>query len=286
MIDQVSFVRGIIAAGIFLLAGPVLGADTGITAIRVPGTGPILDPEAVFWRAVIPSTVTMLPQTVTTPTHPHPAITTMTVRAAHNGAWLGVLVEWKDETKSDHIVVDQFGDQVAVEFPVVYNKDELPSPMMGNPGRRVDIWQWRAAFQHDLDEGEPEVRDLYPNTLIDVYPDEVLRVTDARAYMGAVGADNLISHPHGASPVLEQMAEGFGTLTAVSDDQDADGRGVWKDGVWRVVFTHALTPFSKNSTQFTAGGETVVAFAVWEGGNREVGPRKAWANWVPFRLAK
>ncbi len=208
------------------------------------------------------------------------------MRAVHNGAWVGVLVEWPDETKSDFIVSDQFGDQVAVEFPVVYKKDELPSPMMGNPGRRVDIWQWRAAFQRDLEEGEPGVRDLYPNTLVDIYPDEMLRATDARPYMGAIGADNLISHPHGKSPVLEQTAEGFGTLTALPEDQDADGRGIWKDGHWRVVFTHPMTPFSANSVQFAAGGETVVAFAVWEGGHREVGARKAWSSWVPFRLAE
>ena len=27
------------------------------------------------------------------------------------------------------------------------------------------------------------------------------------------------------------------------------------------------------------------SFAVWDGGNREVGPRKSWAPWVPVRLA-
>jgi hypothetical protein len=263
-----------------------IAAENGITATRVQTSGPILDPETMFWNEAVPFTVTMLPQTITTPSNPDPAIRTLTVRAVHNGSWIGVLVEWSDATKSDFIVSDQFGDQAAVEFPVVYQKDELPSPMMGNPGRRVDIWQWRAVFQRDLDEGEPSVRDLYPNMLVDVYPDEMLRATDARPYMGAVGVDNLISHPHGTSPVLQQMAEGFGTLTAVPETQDADGRGLWKDGTWRVVFTHPLTPFSKNSTQFTVGGETVIAFAVWEGGHREVGPRKAWSSWVPFRLAQ
>jgi hypothetical protein len=86
---------------------------------------------------------------------------------------------------------------------------------------------------------------------VDVYPDEVLRVTDARAYMGAVGVDNPISGPKN-SPVLEQMAEGFGSLT-VLPQQRADGKGVW-------------------------------AFAVWDGGSKEVGSRKAWANWVQLKL--
>jgi len=32
------------------------------------------------------------------------------------------------------------------------------------------------------------------------------------------------------------------------------------------------------------GDETVAAFAVWEGGHREVGARKAWSDWVPLTL--
>ncbi|MBI2992963.1 MAG: hypothetical protein HYY48_02160 [Gammaproteobacteria bacterium] len=268
-----------------LAGGVVCAAETGVVALYIPGSGTFLDPEALHWPNTVPVQITMLPQVITTPNNPNPAIKTVTVRAAHNGAWLGVLVEWDDPTKSDRIVVDQFGDQVALEFPLIYGKDNLPSPMMGNVGKPVDIWQWRAAFQRDLDEGEPGVRDLYPNTSVDVYPDEVLRATDARPYTGALGVDNLISHPHGASPVLEQTAEGFGTLTVMPEDQDTDGKGVWKDGKWRVVFTHPLTPASRNSTHFAAGLETVMAVAVWDGGSREVGARKAWANWVPFRLA-
>lgn len=275
-----------LAAGMCGLAtGIIWAAETGITAVRVPGTPPFMDPESAVWRAAAPFNVTMLPQVITTPSHPNPAIKSLTVRAAHNGKWVGVLVEWKDTTRSDRLVVDQFGDQVAVEFPVQYKPDEMPNPMMGSPGRRVDIWQWRAAFQRDIDAGEPKISDIYPYILVDVYPDEVLRATDARPYMGAVGVDNLISHPHGMSPVLEQSAEGFGTLTALPQDQDTDGRGVWKDGTWRVVFTHPLTPLSKNSARFAEGGATVIGFAVWDGGNREVGARKAWAGWVPFRLA-
>jgi hypothetical protein len=275
----------LIMAAAMLLTGPGMAAEPGIFAVRIPGSGPIMDPDADFWNKTPGFKVKLLPQTATTPANPNPATQTIIVRAVHNGGWVGIRVEWEDVTQSDRIVVDEFGDQVAIEFPVEYRPDALPSPMMGSPGRRVDIWQWRAAFQSDLDQGEPDIRDLYPNTMVDVYPDEVLRVTDARAYTGALGVDNLVSHPRG-SPVLEQTAEGFGTLTALPEDQDADGRGFWRDGKWHVVFTHPFAPYSKNSAQFAAGGETVAAFAVWEGGHREVGARKAWSVWVPFRLAK
>ncbi|MFO1352422.1 MAG: ethylbenzene dehydrogenase-related protein [Gammaproteobacteria bacterium] len=268
-----------------ILAALANAQEAAIQAIRIQEPGPLLDPEAAFWSTAPAITVPMLAQTITTPKNPNAAIHALQVRAAHNGQWLGVQIEWQDSAKNDRIVVDQFGDQVAVEFPYEYKKDALPSPMMGNPGGRVEIWQWRAAFQRDIDEGEiRSIGDLYPNAVVDIYPDQVLRVTDARPYTGALGVDNPISHGR-RSAVLEQMAEGWGTLTAEPFDQQTEGRGVWKDGVWRVVITHPLTSL-RNDIHFQPGMETVAAFAVWDGGNREVGARKAWSMWVPFRLAE
>jgi len=273
------------AAFIALMFMATQACAGGIEVVRVDGYGPILDPNAEFWSAATAVEVPMVPQVVVAPKNPKPAVKSLKVKAVHNGQWLGILVEWRDPTKNDRIVLDQFGDQVAVEFPVEFNKDALPSPTMGHKGGRVDIWQWRAAFQHDLEAHEPDIRDLYPNILVDVYPDQVLRATDARPYMGAVGVDNPISHAH-HSPVLEQMAEGWGTLTVKPEDRNVDGRGVWSNGAWRVVFTHPLAAESKNSASFIPGMETMIAFAAWDGGSREVGARKAWSMWTPFRLAK
>ncbi|MBI5783093.1 MAG: hypothetical protein HZA69_05080, partial [Gammaproteobacteria bacterium] len=173
-----------------------VAAQTGLIAKRVIDPGPMNDPRAAYWNDVPAMPVPMGPQNIATPKHPQAAVRELNVKAAHNGHWLAFLIEWKDPTKSDRIVVDQFGDQVAVELPVKYNKDALPSPMMGHPGSRVTILQWRAAFQKDLENGEPQIRDLYPQALVDIYPDQVLRATDARPYMGAVGLDNPISHPN------------------------------------------------------------------------------------------
>jgi DMSO reductase family type II enzyme heme b subunit len=156
--------------------------------------------------------------------------------------------------------------------------------MMGNPGGRVNIMQWRAAFQRDLDYAAPTVRELYPHAWADVYPDEVLSATDARPYAGALGVENPISRGR-ASPVLDQMAEGWGTMT-VKPDQHALGGGMWKDGRWRVVITRPMVSDDLNAPALTPGLATVAAFAVWEGGHREVGARKAWAPWVPLRIAR
>lgn len=253
--------------------------------------GPLTDPDAAFWKDAPAIAVPMEAQVFAPPTNPEPAVKDLNVRAAHNGQWLAVLIEWADPVKNDRIVVDQFGDQVAVEMPVAYKVGDAPSPMMGGPGERMNIMQWRAAFQHDVDKANgtdgahrngPTIAELYPNAHVDVYPDEVLRATDARAYTGAVGVDNPISRPK-RSAVLEQMAEGFGTLT-VLPEQHADGKGVWADGRWRVVITHPLAAGNANAPTLRPGAQWLAAFAVWDGGSKEVGARKAWSNWVQLLL--
>jgi DMSO reductase family type II enzyme heme b subunit len=271
-----------ILTGALLAIASAAGAQTPITAVRVGGTGPITDPLAPAWAKARPLKVAMLPQTVALPRKPDAAVKELTVRALHNGGWIAVLIEWKDATLSDRIVLDNFGDQVAVQFPV--QKTAPPSPMMGNPGGRVNIMQWRAAFQRDLEKGPPTVRDLYPNAWADVYPDEVMSASDARPYTGALGVENPISRGR-ASAVLDQMAEGWGSMT-VKPDQHALGKGVWKDGTWRVVITRPMVSDDANAPQLLAGDRTFAAFAVWEGGNREVGSRKAWSAWVPLTLSR
>lgn len=253
-----------------------------LTAVRVRGVGPIADPLSPVWQGTKPITIAMLPQTVIVPQKPDPAVKSLRVRAVHNGGWLAFLIEWQDPTISNKIILDNFGDQVAVQLPVDVTAGP-PSPMMGNTGGRVNIMQWRAAFQRDLDYGPPTVRDLYPNAWADVYPDEVLSASDARPYSGALGIENPISRGR-ASPVLDQMAEGWGTMT-VKPDQHAVGGGVYRLGAWHVVIGRPLVSDDGNAPQLAPGAKTVAAFAVWEGGNQEVGARKAWAPWVRLTIA-
>ncbi|HEY7363465.1 MAG TPA: ethylbenzene dehydrogenase-related protein [Methylomirabilota bacterium] len=258
------------------------GAQAPVTAGRIAGAGPIEDPLAATWKQARPVKVTMLAQTVTLPHKPDPAIKELTVRALHNGGWIAFLIEWKDPSQSNRIVLDNFGDQVALQLPID-TKASPPSPMMGNPGGRVNIMQWRAAFQRDLDQGPPTTRDLYPNAWTDLYPDEVLGAADARPYSGALGLENPISRGR-ASPVLDQMAEGWGSMT-VKPDQHALGKGVYRNGAWHVVITRPMVSDDQNAPRLLPGNRTVVAFAVWEGGNQEVGARKAWSAWVPLVIA-
>lgn len=271
-----------VTLGSVALLWAVAVAQAPVTAVRVTWTGPILDPDSLVWTRAQAVTVPLTPQVITTPQQPDAAVKELRVKVVHNGGWIAFLLEWNDPTKSDTMVLDSFGDQVAVQLPI--SKGAPPSPMMGNPGGRVNIMQWRAAFQHDLEKGPPTVRSLYPYAWVDVYPDEILGVADARPYAGAIGLENPISRGV-ASPVLDQMAEGWGSMTA-KPDQRALGKGVWRDGVWRVVITRPMVGDDPNAPVLLPGDQTVMAFAAWEGGNREVGARKSWSAWVPLLIQK
>lgn len=244
-----------------------------ITAVKIEGNAPIMEPTSAMWDAIPASNIMLLPQNVALPHNYAPAVTSIKVKAAHNGQWLGILLEWQDSSKNDRFLTDQYGDQVAIQFPI----DAHASPMMGNPKGRVNILQWRAALQRDLEEGDVTVHDLYPYALVDTYPDKVLSVTDALPYSGALGLDNPVSHQY-RSPVLDQIAEGWGTLT-VKLEQQADGLGVWSDGTWRVVITLPLSGIGENVPRLAPNHTTQIAFAVWNGGADEVGSRKSWSAW-------
>ncbi|MCK8516346.1 ethylbenzene dehydrogenase-related protein [Methylonatrum kenyense] len=259
-----------------MVFGTAMAAD-GIRAIIVDADGALKDPEAAFWDEADPVMVSMQAQMVAKPLHGEPSVTEVSVRAAHNGHWIGLLVEWETPEPRDTIRLDDFGDQMAVQFPL----DAGASPMMGHDGAAVNIVQWRAALQRDIAEGEPEIRDLYPYALVDVYPDEVLSLTDARAYTGALGLDNPVARPFD-SPVLDQMAEGWGTLT-VRPMQIADGWGVWKDGRWRVAVSRPMRPILEGDPDLSPGTRRA-AFAVWDGNNDEVGGRKSWSGWVDVQI--
>ncbi len=279
-----SFLVGALALALTTAAPGSVRAQETIKAVKVAQLRPPLDPEAAIWKSARDVRVTMQPQTVTVPMNADPAVAQIRVRAIHNGKWLALRMQWKDPSRSDVLTSDAFGDQVAVEFPLESATDTLPTPMMGNAGGRVNILQWRAALQRDLLVGEPSIRTLYPNALVDVYPDQILTATSARPYQGAVALDNPVSRAR-ATPVLDQVAEGWGTLT-VKSQQQSDGRGVWRDGQWTVVITLPMNSQSPDSPKLTSALKTVVAFAVWEGGHREVGSRKSWSDWTPIELAK
>jgi DMSO reductase family type II enzyme heme b subunit len=84
-------------------------------------------------------------------------------------------------------------------------------------------------------------------------------------------------------------AKGFGTLK-VQEHQDVKAKGVYSNGIWKVVFTRPLaTGHPEEDTQIEMGGFINIAFAVWDGKKdvsgavKEKGSQKAVSSWWNFR---
>jgi DMSO reductase family type II enzyme heme b subunit len=80
-------------------------------------------------------------------------------------------------------------------------------------------------------------------------------------------------------------AMGFGTLKSLPT-QDLAGKGVWKDGIWRVVFIRTLGSSGPEDVSLDSGEFRQIAFAVWDGSNNEGGSKKAISSWWYFRMER
>ncbi len=106
--------------------------------------------------------------------------------------------------------------------------------------------------------------------------------------MGHAGAPVAVWFWRADQSVETLAAEGFGTLTPQPND-GVTARGVWKDGVWRLVFMRMLdTPAGGYSARLdpAAHGLVPVAFAVWNGEAGERNGSKRLSAWINLRFDK
>lgn len=75
------------------------------------------------------------------------------------------------------------------------------------------------------------------------------------------------------------LAAGIGS-TRPGPDLARECRALWKDGAWRVVLARSLAG-GEGGAPLAPGVKSLVAFAVWDGGNRERGGIKAVS--LPWR---
>lgn len=250
---------------VLLVVLPSLMAQAQVVKLTVKFTDQELlpNPTAQIWNAVQPVTIALSPQQITQP-FGGGTIKEFQVRALHNGRLIAFLLEWTDATKDQEVAqTDRFSDAVAVQFPVEVGAN--PSPFMGDAQNAVNIWQWQAAWQRDIDEGGlADVDRTYPP-----YADEV-------PYGIYVGRDvgNWRSQREHKTPVENLIAQGFGTLTH-QELQHVLGRGVWENGRWRVAFVRALHTGLMGDASFEAGQKNFVNFALWDGSSGERGARKS-----------
>lgn len=273
----------VLAAIVAASAGSAWAQPEGLIVKRAGDASLPVDPAAATWSKAPAFNVDILPQNMTTPMVQSAAVKNLTVRAVHNGKEIGFLIEWLDPVKDEMPRAGRFVDGVAIELPL--NAQEPAAPMMGNPKGRVQIIQWRADWQREVEKGPPRITDLFPNMVNDAPAEDVYKGTDRYGFSGGRVAGNPNSQEK-VRAVIDLMAEGFGSLTPKAT-QSAVGKGVWHNGRWKVVIIRPLPANGdKDAAPLTVGGSSSIAFAVWNGGQGERGSRKGWASWVPLTIEK
>jgi len=241
------------------------------------------DPGAAYWKDVARGSVTLQAQPMVTPRPEATMTEQITVAAVHDATHIAFRLSWKDPEVSEAGGLGQYSDAAALQFAI---KDvNATPPMMGAPELPVHIFHWRAQYQRDQEKGKPEMTALYPNMSVDMYPMEFKEAPGGtpeqqEAFSPGRAEGNPQAYPK--SGVDEIIAEGFST-SAVQEGHSAAARAVWANGTWTLVITRPLV--IEGGSTITVGQDTGVAFAVWQGGQAEVGSRKSvLMYWLPTKV--
>lgn len=241
------------------------------------------DPSAAFWKNLPEGYVPLIAQPAILPRPSSVTTDGVYVKAATDGTRIAFHLRWKDTEKSEGGRLGEYSDAIALQFPA--KEGTLPSVMMGSKGSPVHIFHWRAQYQRDAEQGKPDIKALYPNSSIDMYPLEFKEAKsppaeEAEKFAPARAEGNPQSFPKPS--VDEIFAEGFST-SAVQENHGSIGHGVWADGEWQLVIVRPLV--IPGGSTLKVGGESGLAFAVWQGGKDEVGSRKCLTlTWLPLKV--
>jgi hypothetical protein len=264
-----------------LLPLPVAAADAQLSVARVAAVPTA--PDDAAWSAVATARVPLIPQDMVEPRQLTATTPEVFVRAVTDGRAVAFLLEWPDATADDMSKPAHFTDACAVQLPAGGAAD-VPAPQMGEPGRRVEISYWRAAWQATVNGRPDSIAALYPGASVDHYPFEAAPLEKnpaaqqamATRYAPARAAGNAIAGPR-KSAVEDLVAEGPGSLSP-AEKQQSSGSGARTSTGWTVLLARPLPAVLEQ------GKRSQVAFAVWDGARGEVGARKMRSAWVPIAV--
>jgi len=251
---------------LMVMAGVLGGLDIPLVSsegmmIRsqlVEGELPVT-PEDAAWAKVSPLTLPLSGQVITRPVWPEPTARALTVRSLHNGREIAFLLEWQDNTKNDRLTPGTFRDGVAIGLPL---GDAPAFFCMGQLDHYINIWHWKADWQSDIDRRSA-------------------RAGEKKS--GEVRTFEVI--PRRVSSVEDLIGGGFSTLTTKEKQGRVQGKATWKDGVWHVVMRRPLSSEEQeNEAKLVPGRVQTVAFAVWNGENKERNGQKAVAPWFQLMI--
>lgn len=216
-------------------------------------------PSDAAWETIAPIPIPLSGQIITRPVWPEPSAKVISVRSVHNGTDISFFVEWQDATKNERLTPGVFRDGAALALPL----GNAPAFFcMGQLDHYVNIWHWKADWQSDVDRRKARAKER------------------GRKRKGIRKFEVIPRRP---SSIEDLIGGGFSTLTSKVRQGKIKGEAEWKNGFWRVVMKRPLTKSGDNTENeaiLVPGRMQAVAFAVWNGENKERNGQKAVASWL------
>lgn len=220
-------------------------------------------PSDPAWETLAPLPIPLSGQVITRPVWPEPSARALSIRSLHNGKEVAFLLEWQDATKNEQLTPGVFRDGAAVALPL---GDAPAFFCMGQLDHYVNIWHWKADWQSDVDRRSA-------------------RAKQKKRKRGGIRRFEVI--PRRPSSVEDLIGGGFSTLTSKKSQGRIKGQAEWKRGFWRVVMKRPLSQPGdnlENEAVLQPGRMQAIAFAVWNGENKERNGQKAVAAWMQLLI--
>lgn len=228
------------------------------------------------WKDVKTTTILMRPLSSR-----RGSVETMDFASVHTDDKIAIRLTWKDPTLNEFVEGkgDFFRDGAAVQFALgevtlhTHGHNE-PFFGMGNRGKAVNIWHWKAGLAETF---QAESVSEYSTGGVDM---------DSLVYGGLMHNPIAKLNPTKENAVEELNAEGFGTVTPQADQhQNVEGYGKWKNGVWSVVFLRDLEGAGKWDVTFKNRKDPILtALAVWDGSKEDRNGRKVISVWQRLNI--
>ena len=222
-----------------------------------------ISPE--IWESLPGRNVEMMFQVTVLP-WPKSSVSTLTVKTYHNRKDIYFHLTWKDDTENRNLKMKIFPDACAIMFPI--EAETQPASIMMGFLNQANIWQWKASQDQEYWEGEQSSKKTY----IDFYyPFEEKELFGVSKNVANTSANDL-------------TAIRVGTVTP-KENQNLQGRGVWENGSWHVVFKRSLkAEDSEVDAAFEPAKSLYCSFGVWNGENEDRGGRKSISEWVELKV--
>ncbi len=198
------------------------------------------DPMNPQWEKGEAVILPFVPQIIAAERHFTPTVTDVSVKALYNDKEAAFLLEWSDRTKSIP------GESKAAE----------------------------------LSEGG-----LYPDAVAIQWPVAIPEGMEKPYFGHGDGGHpvNIWYWSSGTTSAPEGIklldATGLGKASPRAESGQIKGKGVYKDGLWRVVIKRPLKEGGEGDIQFEEGRFIPVAFAAWDGSNGESGSKHVLTAW-------